>query len=284
MNPVVAHAITTLRQGVHDARQRGLTVGFVPTMGALHEGHASLIRAARKETGFVVVSIFVNPIQFGPHEDLARYPRPFDKDVALCAEEGTDLLFAPQVETLYPQGFCTAVEVSGLQDVLEGSSRPGHFRGVATVVLKLFNLVSPDRAYFGQKDAQQVRIIQQMMRDLDVPVQVRVCPIVREADGLALSSRNVFLDEAQRKHATVLYRSLVEVRAAIERGERSASVLQRVLTERIKATPGASLDYAALVDADSLQPIDPLRGQVLIALAVKFGATRLIDNLLIQVP
>jgi len=284
VNPVVAHAITTLRQGVHDARQRGLTVGFVPTMGALHEGHASLIRAARKETGFVVVSIFVNPIQFGPHEDLARYPRPFDKDVALCAEEGTDLLFAPQVETLYPQGFCTAVEVSGLQDVLEGSSRPGHFRGVATVVLKLFNLVSPDRAYFGQKDAQQVRIIQQMMRDLDVPVQVRVCPIVREADGLALSSRNVFLDEAQRKHATVLYRSLVEVRAAIERGERSASVLQRVLTERIKATPGASLDYAALVDADSLQPIDPLRGQVLIALAVKFGATRLIDNLLIQVP
>jgi pantoate--beta-alanine ligase len=185
VNPVVVHAITALRQGVHDARQRGLTVGLAPTMGALHEGHACLIRAARKETGFVVVSIFVNPIQFGPQEDLARYPRPFEKDVALCAAEGADLVFAPQVETLYPQGFCTAVEVGGLQDVLEGSSRPRHFRGVATVVLKLFNLVSPDRAYFGQKDAQQVRIIQQMTRDLDVPVEVRVCPVVRDADGLA---------------------------------------------------------------------------------------------------
>jgi pantoate--beta-alanine ligase len=284
VNPAVVHATSLLRQPIHDARQRGLTVGFVPTMGALHKGHASLIRAARKETGFVVVSIFVNPIQFGPHEDLARYPRPFDKDMTLCAAEGADLVFAPQVESLYPQGFCTAVEVGGLQDVLEGSSRPGHFRGVATVVLKLFNLVSPDRAYFGQKDAQQVRIIQQMTRDLNVPVEVRVCPIIREADGLALSSRNVFLDAAERRSATVLHRSLDEAQGMIERGERASSVLQRMLTERIAATPGTILDYAALVDADSLQPVDPLRGQVLIALAVKLGATRLIDNLLIQVP
>jgi len=265
VNPVVVRAISALRQAVHDVRRRGLTVGFVPTMGALHEGHASLIRAARKETGFVVVSIFVNPTQFGPHEDLARYPQPFEKDLALCAVESADLVFAPQVETLYPQGFRTAVEVGGLQDVLEGSSRPGHFRGVATVVLKLFHLVSPDHAYFGQKDAQQVRIIQQMTRDLNLPVEVRVCPIVREADGLALSSRNVFLDTAQRKNATVLYRSLVEAQAMIKQGERSSTVLQRMLTERITATPGVILDSAAIVDADSLQPIDPLREQVLIA-------------------
>jgi pantoate--beta-alanine ligase len=284
VNPEVVQAIPTLRQVVREARLRGLTIGFVPTMGALHEGHANLIRAARKETGFVVVSIFVNPIQFGPQEDLARYPRPFDRDVEVCAAERVDLVFAPDVATLYPDGYATTVEVSGLQDVLEGASRPGHFRGVATVVLKLFNLVGPDRAYFGQKDAQQVRIIQQMARDLNVPVEVRVCPIVREADGLALSSRNVYLIGEQRKHATVLYRSLEEARVLIERGERSAAILQRVLTDRITAAPGAVLDYAAVVDADTQKPVVTLRGQVLIALAVRFGATRLIDNLQVQIP
>jgi pantoate--beta-alanine ligase len=284
VNLVVVKAIPALRQAVRDARQRGLTTGFVPTMGALHEGHASLIRAARKETGFVVVSIFVNPMQFGPHENLARYPRPFEKDVALCAAEGANLVFAPEVDTLYPTGFRTTVEVGGLQDVLEGASRPGHFRGVATVVLKLFHLVAPDRAYFGQKDAQQVRIIQQMTRDLNLPIDVHVCPIVREADGLALSSRNVFLDADQRKHATVLYRSLEEARGLIERGERSAAVVHRILTQRITAAPGAILDYAAIVDADTLQPVDTLGGRLLIALAVKFGATRLIDNLQVQFP
>jgi pantoate--beta-alanine ligase len=284
VGPVVMKAIAALRQAVREARLRQLTIGLVPTMGALHAGHASLIRAARRQTGFVVVSIFVNPLQFGPHEDFARYPRPFEKDVALCAAEGADLIFAPEVDTLFPTGFRTTVEVGGLQDVLCGASRPGHFRGVATVVLKLFNLVTPDRAYFGQKDAQQVRIIRQMAADLDLPVEVCACPIVREADGLALSSRNIYLDAQQRKHAAVLFRSLEEARARIERGERSAMVLQGALTERITATPGAILDYAAVVDAETLQPLDPLRGQVLLALAVKFGATRLIDNLLVHVP
>jgi pantoate--beta-alanine ligase len=284
VNPEVVHAIPSLRQAVSVARQRGLTIGFVPTMGALHEGHASLIRAARKETGFVVVSIFVNPMQFGLQEDLARYPRPFDRDVAVCAAECIDLVFAPDVATLYQDGYATTVEVGGLQDVLEGASRPGHFRGVSTVVLKLFNLVGPDRAYFGQKDAQQVRIIQQMAQDLNVPVEVCVCPIVREADGLALSSRNVYLNEDQRRHATVLFRSLEEARVLIERGERSAAVLQRILTDRITAAPGATLDYAAVVDADTLNAVETLQGRVLIALAVRFGATRLIDNLQVQIP
>src|SRR5207247_863954 len=178
-----------VRQRVAAARRRGLSVGLVPTMGALHEGHASLIRVARAETGFVVTSIFVNPAQFGPHEDLARYPRPLEKDLELCGREGVDLAFVPEAAGMYPPGFRTYVEVHELQDVLEGASRPGHFRGVATVVLKLFNIVQPDIAYFGQKDAQQARIIQQLVRDLDVPVRITVAPTIREPDGLALSSR-----------------------------------------------------------------------------------------------
>src|SRR5262249_19807997 len=187
-----------------------------------HEGHASLIRAARAETGFVVVSVFVNPTQFGPNEDLSRYPRPWENDLETCRRERVDLVFRPEPATMYPPGYRTFVEVTGLQDVLCGASRPGHFRGVATVVLKLFNLVHPNVAYFGQKDAQQVRIIQQMVRDLDVPVAVRVCPTVREPDGLALSSRNRYLDPDQRRRAVVLYQSLEDVRRRVEAGERDA--------------------------------------------------------------
>jgi pantoate--beta-alanine ligase len=281
MTPAVTTTVDALRKAIAAARGRGLTVGLVPTMGALHEGHVSLIRAARAETGFVVVSIFVNPTQFGPNEDLSRYPRPWQQDLDLCAREGVDLVFHPEPATMYPPCFRTFVEVTGLQDVLCGASRPGHFRGVATVVLKLFNQVLPDVAYFGQKDGQQARIIQQMVRDLDVPVRIRVCPTVREADGLALSSRNRYLDPDQRRRATVLYQSLEEVRRRVQEGERDAGALRQYLAERVAATPGAVLDYAAVVDADSLAPVSEIRGPVLIALAVKFGDARLIDNVLL---
>jgi pantoate--beta-alanine ligase len=279
MTLAVADTVPALCQAVAEARGRGYTVGLVPTMGALHRGHTSLMDLARGETGFVVVTIFVNPTQFGPHEDFSRYPRPLAQDLEQCRAAGVDLVFTPAPEVMYPPGFRTFVEVAGLQDVLCGASRPGHFRGVATVVLKLFNLVRPDRAYFGQKDAQQVVLIKQMVRDLDVPVEIRVGPIIREPDGLALSSRNRYLDPEQRRHAPVLYRALDEARNRVLAGERDAGVLHRLLSERIAATPGAVLDYAAVVDAQTLQPLDRVEGPTLLALAVKFGATRLIDNL-----
>jgi pantoate--beta-alanine ligase len=282
--PVVAETVAAVREAVSQARRQGRTIGLVPTMGALHEGHTSLIRAARADIGFVVVSLFVNPTQFGPNEDFHRYPRPLEHDLDLCGREGVDVVFHPAVEEMYPPGFRTFAEVTGLQDVLCGAARPGHFRGVVTVVLKLFHIVGPDVAYFGQKDAQQARIIQQMVRDLNVPVELRVCPIVREADGLALSSRNRYLDAEQRRRAVVLSQALAEARQRIEQGERDAAVVQRAIVERIHSTPGAVLDYAAVVDADTLQPLERLCGEVLLAVAVKFGATRLIDNLRVVVP
>jgi pantoate--beta-alanine ligase len=250
-------------------------------MGALHDGHVSLIRGARAETGFTVVSIFVNPAQFGPKEDFTSYPRPIEKDLEICRTEAVDLVFAPEVQTIYPADYRTFVEVQQLQDVLEGASRPGHFRGVTTVVLKLLNIVQPDMAYFGQKDAQQARIIQQMVRDLDLPVQLRICPIVREPDGLALSSRNQYLSLEERKHATVLFQVLQEARELIEAGEQDAATLKQRLEARIRNTPGAVVDYIALVSPDSFQPVRDLAGDVLIALAVRFDRTRLIDNLLL---
>jgi len=279
----VVSTIDVVRQAVREARAKKLTVGLVPTMGALHAGHVSLIEAARHETGYVVVSIFVNPTQFGPQEDLERYPRPLENDLENCGKHGVDLVFVPEPATMYPEGYRTYVEVEELQDVLEGAARPGHFRGVATVVLKLFNIVQPDVAYFGQKDAQQARIIRQLVDDLNVPVRLRVCPIVREPDGLAMSSRNQHLDPTQREHAPALFRGLEEVRKRVEKGERDARVLREVLAARIAATPGAVLDYAAVVDANTLKPISKLTGEVLVALAVKFGGTRLIDNLILTV-
>jgi len=272
-------SIDAVREAVGSARVQGRSIGLVPTMGALHDGHVSLIRAARAETGFTVVSIFVNPAQFGPNEDFTRYPRPIEKDLEICRTEAVDLVFAPEVPTIYPAEFRTFAEVQQLQDVLEGASRPGHFRGVTTVVLKLLNIVQPDIAYFGQKDAQQARIIQQMVRDLDLPVQLRICPIVREPDGLALSSRNQYLSPEERKHATVLYQVLQEARELIEAGEQDAAALKLRLEARIRNTPGAVADYVALVSPDSFQPVHDLAGDVLIALAVRFGRTRLIDNL-----
>jgi pantoate--beta-alanine ligase len=283
MKPPLTATVEETRRAVAEARRRGLSIGLVPTMGALHEGHASLVRAARRQMGFVVVSIFVNPTQFGPREDLSRYPRPLEQDLALCQREGVDLVFHPQPETIYPPSFCTFVEVTGLQDVMEGASRPGHFRGVATVVLKLFNIVLPDVAFFGQKDGQQARIIQQMVADLNVPVEVRVCPTVREADGLALSSRNVYLDAEQRRHAPALSAALELGRSLIEQGERDPNRVRTAMQERLTATTGAILDYAEVVDADSLRPLDRLQGRVMLAVAVRFGTTRLIDNVLVGV-
>jgi pantoate--beta-alanine ligase len=282
MTPSVVKTVEQLRSAVADARRAGQSIGLVPTMGAMHEGHASLLRLARADGGFVVATIFVNPTQFGPGEDFTRYPRPMKQDLEVCAAAGVDLVFMPEAATVYPEGFRTFVEVQGLQDVLCGTSRPGHFRGVCTVVLKLFNLVQADRAYFGQKDAQQVRIIQQMVRDLDVPVRIVVGPTVREADGLALSSRNRYLEPGQRREATVLYRALCEAQAALERGEHDPAVLQKMLAERITATPGAVLDYAAVVDADTLKAPTHVQGPTLLAVAVKIGGTRLIDNVLVN--
>jgi pantoate--beta-alanine ligase len=283
LNPYVSQSIEQVREQVAAARRSSRIVGLVPTMGALHEGHASLIRTARRECGCVVVSIFVNPTQFGPNEDFSRYPRPFEHDLEVCRNEGVDVVFAPESATIYPPHFRTFVEVRELEDPLCGASRPGHFRGVATVVLKLFNIVLPDVAYFGQKDAQQVRIIQQMVRDLDVPVQVRVCPIVREPDGLALSSRNQYLDARERRAATVLSRALREAKALVERGERNPMIVKQALVTAIQATPGAVLDYAEVVDAESLRPPDRLAGRILLAVAVRFRQTRLIDNEMVDV-
>ncbi len=284
MKPTVVATVGEVRRSVADARRRGLNIGLVPTMGALHEGHAALIRAARAATGFVVVSVFVNPAQFGPHEDLQRYPRPLENDLDLCGREGADLAFVPEAATVYPPGFHTTVEVTGLQDGMEGRARPGHFRGVATVVLKLFHMVQPDVAFFGHKDGQQARLLRQMVDDLNVPVEVRVCPTVREPDGLALSSRNVYLDEEQRREAPAVYAALREGQALIERGERDAASVRRALAARVEATLGAVLDYAEVVDAKTLQPIEEIAGEVMLALAVKFGTTRLIDNVIVRAP
>jgi pantoate--beta-alanine ligase len=282
MTPPVVAAAEPLRQAVAAARRDGKSVGLVPTMGALHAAHLSLIEAARAADGFVVVSVFVNPTQFGPKEDFAGYPRRLDADVELCGRAGVDLVFAPPAEVMYPPGFRTSVQVKDLSDVLEGASRPGHFQGVATVVLKLFNLVQPDRAYFGQKDAQQVRVIQQMARDLDVPVEVVVRPTVREPDGLALSSRNQYLDTEQRRNAAALHQALDEAEAKVKGGERTSTAVKFAMGDRIAATPGATLDYAAVVDPDTFRPVARIQGPVLLALAVKFGTTRLIDNRLVE--
>jgi pantoate--beta-alanine ligase len=281
--PAVVTEITDLRRRLAAVRAAGRKVGLVPTMGALHAGHASLLALARAETEFVVASVFVNPTQFGPHEDLTRYPRPFCRDLEVCAAQRVDLVFAPAVASVYPPGFRTFVEVTGLQDLWEGASRPGHFRGVATVVLKLFNLIQPDLAFFGQKDAQQVRIIRQLVRDLDVPVTLRVGDTVREPDGLALSSRNQYLDPAQRAAAPVLFQALSAARVRIVAGERDPQALLRLIADMISTAPGAVLDYAAVVDDDTFTPVDRVVGAVLLMLAVRFGTTRLIDNVPVQV-
>jgi pantoate--beta-alanine ligase len=280
LSPIAA-TIAETRTAVAAARQAGKWVGLVPTMGALHAGHSALIRAARTECDYVVVSIFVNPTQFGPNEDYARYPRALEADRALCGAVGTDLIFAPTAAEMFPPDSRTVVEVTGLQDALCGASRPGHFRGVATVVLKLFNIVSPDVAYFGQKDAQQALIIRRMAADLNLTPTIRVHPTVREPDGLAMSSRNRYLDAAQRHHATSLIRALRRAEELFAGGERSRAALERAMTDLIAATPGARLDYARVLDAETLDTIVSIQRSALAALAVYFGTTRLIDNTLL---
>ena len=275
--------VQQVRKAVGEARARGRSVGLVPTMGALHEGHLSLVRAARAETDYVVVSIFVNPTQFGPGEDLGRYPRRLDEDGRLCREQGVDLIFHPRTEDMYGPDHRTFVEVAALGDKLCGAARPGHFRGVTTVVIKLLNIVAPDRAYFGQKDAQQARILTKMVEDLDLPVAVVVLPIVREADGLAMSSRNAYLEPDQRRQAVVLHEALQSARREIEAGERSAQRVQTLIEQRIAAAPDARVDYVAVVDPESLDPVESLHGRVLVALAVHVGPARLIDNMLVDV-
>jgi pantoate--beta-alanine ligase len=276
------HTIEWMKQIAHEARAQERILGLVPTMGALHEGHFSLIRAAQRECAPVVVSLFVNPKQFGPAEDLNKYPRTLEADRAALEALDTDYLFAPSPQEMYPPGFRTSVVVEGLSDRLEGRSRPGHFRGVTTVVLKLFEIVQPRFAYFGRKDAQQARLIRQMSTDLNLDTSVVVCPIVREADGLALSSRNVYLKGEDRRTAAALSQSLATVRDEIAKGERDVSRLLAALRRVLALDPRVALDYAEIVDNETLEPITSLRGTCYILLAAKMGDTRLIDNALIE--
>lgn len=254
-------------------------VGFVPTMGALHRGHMSLVEAAHGDCASVVASVFVNPTQFGPNEDLARYPRPELQDLAMLEAGGVALAFLPAVEVMYPEGNATRVRVGGIAERLEGASRPGHFDGVATIVTKLFNLVQPDRAYFGRKDAQQLAVIRQMVRDLDQPVEVIGCPTVRDEDGLALSSRNVYLSPEERTQALSLSRGLRRAAAVYADGIRDASSLRQFVEDEVRAQPLANIDYVSIADAVTLEELTgPLIRPALLSLAVRFGATRLIDN------
>ena len=274
--------IEGMRQSVRNEKRRGRTIGLVPTMGFLHEGHLSLVRISRAEADVTVVSLFVNPIQFGPKEDLKTYPRDFERDAAMLRAEGADYLFAPTDEDMYPREHRTFVEVRDLQDRLCGRTRPGHFRGVCTVVLKLFDLVEPDCAVFGQKDAQQALILKRMVADLNVPVRMIIAPIIREPDGLAMSSRNTYLNPEERRAALVLSRSLAEARAMIDGGERDAVRIISRMRVLIEAEPAARIDYVEAVDPDELTPVAGLRDGTLIALAVFIGRTRLIDNLIVS--
>ena len=265
-----------------EARRSGKRLGFVPTMGALHEGHLSLVRTARTQSDAVVVSIFVNPTQFGPHEDFSRYPRTLDKDRALLEAQKVDFLFCPSVEEIYPTGATTWITVEGMSEKLDGRSRPGHFRGVTTVVAKLFHIVQPDLAFFGQKDAAQVAIIRRMARDLDFDVRIVVCPIVREADGLAMSSRNAYLSPEQRRQAAVLYRSLLRVQTLADQGQSDSARLIAAGTQVMAEEPGVRLDYFEIVNWDSLDPVPDISKGALAAVAAYVGETRLIDNILLM--
>jgi pantoate--beta-alanine ligase len=270
-----------MRAASRGVRRDGRPLALVPTMGALHEGHLSLVRAARAARGAVAVSIFVNPTQFGPSEDLAKYPRSFERDCEMLEREGVEFVFAPSVEEMYPAGAVTWVTVEELRGKLDGGSRPGHFRGVATVVSKLFHIVEPDKAFFGQKDAAQVAIIRRMVRDLNLPVEIVVCPIVREADGLAMSSRNAYLSAEERKRALVLHRSLERVKQLVHAGDRDAARLVAAGREEFAQEKAVRLDYFEVVDPDTLDPVADISSGGLVAVAAYVGGTRLIDNVLV---
>lgn len=280
----LVHTVVELREEVAQAKAQGLTIGLVPTMGALHEGHASLIAAANKENDFVVVSVFVNPTQFGPNEDLDAYPRTLEADCKLAEKMGANVVFAPSPKEMYPSSDDTWVEVTGdITKVLCGRTRPIHFRGVTTVVTKLFNLAQPDRAYFGQKDAQQVEVLKRMVKDLFFPLTLRVMPIIREADGLAKSSRNTYLSAEEHTAALVLSRSLKAAKAMYEAGERDAAKITTAVTADIEKEPMSNIDYVEIYALPGLEPVaTPMVGSNLLAVAVKFGTTRLIDNIVLE--
>lgn len=278
----IVRTVADLRAAVRDARSRGASIGLVPTMGALHEGHLSLIRRARADHDLVVMSLFVNPTQFGPGEDLAAYPRDEARDAELASEAGTDILFAPPVDEVYPRGFSTTVHIAGITDVLDGAHRgAAHFDGVATVVTKLFQMVAPDAAYFGQKDAQQVLVIRRLVRDLDIPVRIVACPIVREPDGLAMSSRNVYLDDAARRQATALNRALEAAQRTVTEGETGAAAVVASARAVLDAA-GIEPEYLELRSPDDLRSLDRVSGPALLAVAARVGAARLIDNRILE--
>lgn len=290
----VINTIEKIRAIIAKAKSGAKKIGFVPTMGALHEGHFSLIRAAKQQCNFVVVSIFVNPTQFGPGEDIDKYPRPFEADIEACKNLGVDVVFAPSVEQMYPvRGFTSNgmypqknlvwVNVEKLSEPLCGKNRPGHFRGVATICAKLFNIIQPDIAFFGQKDAQQAIIVQRMVADLNIPLKIVVCPTVRQQDGLAMSSRNKYLNAAQRKDAVLLYAALQKAEVFIKAGERKSRELISEVEKILKISRQIKIEYISIVDSRTLDELDEARGKVLIALAVKIGTARLIDNIIAEV-
>lgn len=279
----VVHTIQEVRDFVKSQRAEGKSIGFVPTMGYLHEGHMSLMKRAGEENDVVVASIFVNPMQFGQNEDLDSYPRDLDHDAKLCEEVGVSLIFNPEPEEMYAPDFTTFVDMNGVTKELCGKSRPVHFRGVCTVVNKLFNIVTPDRAYFGQKDAQQLAVIKRMVRDLNMDIQIVGCPIVREEDGLAKSSRNTYLSAEERKAALVLSRAIRLGEQMAKDGEKDAARIEKAMRETIEAEPLAKIDYVSIVDAVSIEPIQQLQGEILGAIAVYIGKTRLIDNFMMGV-
>jgi len=264
-------------------KKEGKTIGFVPTMGYLHDGHLSLVKAAEKHTDVVVMSVFVNPAQFGPNEDFDKYPRDPKRDEVMAAQAGVDIIFCPRSSEMYSEGYSTCVTVEGLSQVMCGRSRPEHFRGVTTVVAKLFGIVKPDIAYFGQKDAQQAAIIKKMASDLNMDTEIKMMPIVRETDGLAMSSRNLYLSDAQRRDATVLYRALKRAESLIFAGERKASVIKEDMKKMIVQKPAAKIDYVAIVNPCDLKDLEIIAKDALVALAVNFGKTRLIDNIIVEV-
>jgi pantoate--beta-alanine ligase len=278
----IVSTIQEVRENVKAWRTEGLTVGFVPTMGYLHEGHQSLIHRAAKENDRVVVSIFINPLQFGEKEDLETYPRDLEKDSRLCASAGTCLIFHPTPEEMYGKDFCSFVDMNGLTDTLCGKSRPGHFRGVCTVVMKLFNIVKPDKAYFGQKDAQQVAVIKRMVRDLNMDLEIIACETVREDDGLAMSSRNVYLNHEERKASGILKEALGVAEKKLAEGIRTSREIQKIIMEKISCEAAVRLDYAEVVDLETLRPIGRIEAPALVAAAVYVGKTRLIDNFIYE--
>ena len=278
----IVATVDEVREQVKQWRKEGLSVGLVPTMGYLHEGHKSLIDKAVEQNDKVVVSVFVNPIQFGPTEDLATYPRDIERDSALCEEAGAALIFHPEPENMYFDNFCTFIDMDNLTKGLCGKTRPTHFRGVCTVVGKLFNIVQPDRAYFGQKDAQQLAVIRRMVRDLNFNLEIVGCPIIREEDGLAKSSRNTYLSPEERKAAVILHKGLTKGEELMRAGEKSAASVIKAITEIIESEPLAKIDYVEAVDFDNIEPINTIEGTVLVAVAVYIGKTRLIDNVIVK--